>query len=46
MVQPAPRMMRAPAKKSAEVLITVRGGVVGLARGAARRVEKRQGRKR
>lgn len=45
-MQPAPRMMSAPAKKSAEVPMTVRGGAIGAASGAASSVEKRHGRKR
>jgi len=45
-VQPAPRIMRAPPKKRREVLKTDRGEAMGTARGAARRVEKRQGKKR
>lgn len=44
MVQPAPRIIRAPVKKRAEVVRTSKGGEE--ARGAARRVENRQGRKR
>ena len=44
MVQPAPRMMRAPVKKESVVLRTEGIGVPVYV--AARRVEKRQGRKR
>jgi hypothetical protein len=39
-------MMTAPARKRREVPRTVRGGVIGEASGAARRVEKMQGKKR
>ena len=45
-VQPAPRIMRAPLKKSSAVPTTESGDVMGVARGAARRVEKRHGKKR
>ena len=46
MLQPAPRMIRAPLKKSNDVPSTVSGGVIGAAIGAARRVLKRHGRNR
>lgn len=46
MLQPAPRMMSAPAKKSVAVPRTERGDAIGIARGAARSVEKRHGKKR
>ena len=46
MVQPAPRMMTAPERKRTEVVRTEGMEVMGEARGAARRVEKRQGKKR
>jgi len=46
MVQPAPRMMRAPLKKRRDVPRTERGDAIGTASGAARRVENRQGKKR
>ena len=46
MVQPAPRIIKAPAKKRAEVASMVLGGVIGDVSGAASRVLKRQGRKR
>jgi hypothetical protein len=36
-------MTMAPAKKRRDVPRTVRGGVIGAASGAARRVEKMQG---
>jgi hypothetical protein len=39
-------MMMAPVRKRREVPRTVVGGVMGKARGAARRVEKLQGKKR
>jgi hypothetical protein len=39
-------MMTAPAKKRRDVPMTVAGGATGAARGAARSVEKRQGKKR
>lgn len=45
-MQPAPRIMTAPARKRAPVVRTVRGAVGGEARGAARRVDQRQGMKR
>jgi hypothetical protein len=38
--------MRAPLKKSRDVATRDSGDVIGTARGAARRVEKRQGKKR
>lgn len=46
MVQPAPRMTTAPVRKSAVVPSTVDGETMGLERGAASRVLKRQGKKR
>jgi len=46
MVHPAPRMMNAPEKKRRDVPNRVEGDVIGSVRGAARRVLKRQGRKR
>lgn len=46
MLQPAPRMMSAPEKKRAAVPMTERGDDIGVARGAARSVEKRHGKKR
>lgn len=46
MVQPAPRMIRAPAKKSAEVPMAAPGVAIGAAIGAAMSVEKRHGKKR
>lgn len=49
MAQPAPRMMIAPEKNSKEVPRTVEGEAMVAApgtKGAARRVEKRQGKKR
>lgn len=46
MEHPAPRMMSAPAKKSAVVPTTDPGDAMGAARGAAMRVEKRHGKKR
>jgi hypothetical protein len=39
-------MMNAPVKNNAVVERTARGGAMGAASGAARSVEKRQGRKR
>lgn len=45
-VHPAPRMMRAPLKKSIEVPMTDKGEVNGSVYGAARSVEKRHGKKR
>ena len=45
-VHPAPRMIRAPLKKRREVPTTERGEAIGMARGAARSVENRQGKKR
>jgi hypothetical protein len=39
-------MIRAPLKNSMEVPTTERGDAIGTARGAAIRVEKRQGKKR
>jgi hypothetical protein len=39
-------MMSAPLKKRREVPTTDRGDDIGTARGAARRVENRQGKKR
>jgi hypothetical protein len=44
MVQPAPRIIKAPEKKRAVVPRTVRGGAMDM--GAARSVLKRQGKKR
>jgi hypothetical protein len=44
--QPAPRMIRAPLKKSKEVLMTESGVAIGIANGAARRVENKQGKNR
>ena len=44
--QPAPRIMIAPEAKRREVPMTVIGLVIGVAMGAARRVEKRHGKKR
>jgi hypothetical protein len=38
--------MRAPLKNRMEVPMTERGDVIGSARGAAKRVEKRHGKKR
>ena len=46
MVQPAPRIMRAPLKKRREVPSTESGDVIGVASGAAKRVEKRHGKYR
>jgi hypothetical protein len=46
MVHPAPRMMRAPVKNRIDVVKTSRGEEMGVARGAARRVENRHGKKR
>lgn len=46
MVQPAPRMIRAPVRKRRDVARAVAGGVMGMVSGAASRVLKRQGRKR
>lgn len=42
-VQPAPRIMRAPLKKSNEVPSMERGEAIGTARGAASSVENRHG---
>lgn len=46
MVHPAPRMMRAPLKKSKEVPTTCNGETIGSVKGAAMSVEKRHGKKR
>ncbi len=46
MVQPAPRMTRAPVRNRVVVVSTVESGAMGVAKGAARRVENRQGKKR
>ena len=46
MVHPAPRIMRAPLKKRNVVPMTDRGDAIGVARGAARRVENRHGKNR
>lgn len=46
MVQPAPRMMMAPEKKSNAVPTTVRGFAIGIAIGAAINVENMHGKKR
>ena len=46
MVQPAPRMTRAPLKNRREVPIAENGDTIGVVRGAASRVEKRHGKKR
>ena len=46
MVHPAPRMIRAPLKKRSEVPTTDNGDAIGAARGAARSVENKQGKKR
>lgn len=45
-LQPAPRMIRAPEKKSAAVPTTLRGEAMGAAMGAANSVLKRHGKKR
>lgn len=45
-VQPAPRMTRAPVRKSAVVPMMVLGAAIGVASGAAMRVLKRHGKKR
>jgi hypothetical protein len=45
-VQPAPRMMRAPAKNNVAVEMTSTGVETGEASGAARRVENRHGKYR
>lgn len=46
MVQPAPRMIKAPVKNNAVVPITALGEAIGVAIGAAINVEKRQGKNR
>lgn len=46
MVQPAPRMMRLPARKRRPVPMTAVGGGMVVHMGAARRVDQRQGKKR
>lgn len=46
MVQPAPRITMAPAKNRTDVPMTEKGDAIGTVRGAARRVEKRQGKYR
>lgn len=43
MVQPAPRIISAPVKNRSDVPTTERGDAIGTARGAASKVEKRQG---
>jgi hypothetical protein len=45
-VQPAPRIINAPLKKRSDVVMTDRGDVIGMASGAANRVENRHGKKR
>lgn len=44
--QPAPRIMSAPLKNRNEVPTTDRGVAIGIAKGAARRVENKHGKKR
>lgn len=46
MVHPAPRITKAPVMNSAEYPRTDEMGAMGVAKGAARRVENRQGKKR
>ena len=46
MAQPAPRIISAPLKKRSDVPRIERGDAIGIASGAARSVEKRQGKKR
>jgi hypothetical protein len=45
-VHPAPRIIRAPLKNKRDVPTTDRGDAIGVAMGAARRVEKRHGKYR
>lgn len=46
MVQPAPRMMRLPARNRRPVPMTVVGGGMVVHMGAARKVDHRHGKKR
>ena len=46
MVQPAPRMITAPERKSAAMPMVVAGSGIGLAMGAARKVLNAHGKKR
>ena len=46
MVHPALRIINAPKKNKTDVVITSQGVAIGIANGAASKVEKRQGKNR